>query len=513
VTLVGGAESAALDDEAADWGLSPRTLVEAAGRACADAFLRALDGRGTRFSRIAVLAGSGNNAADALVMLRVLLDTNSSFFTGREARVFLSKACGGDEQSPRASALAALKKMGTPVSVWDGAAELPTPDTLIIDGVCGSGIRGALRGTALEMTNAVNAVKARPPENSVIVSIDVPSGARDSMEADDPVLRCDYCLAVEPLKFCCYTPRVRSAIGRVIPVTGIFPGELLAKYRSGELLDWKEAAARVMPPPPDAHKYRRGVVEIRAGCALSAGAGRIAAAGAAAAGAGLVRLGVDESIYPVLAANAGAMVYPASQSPGFREGRFKADAILLGPGWGREDARLPVLREALAAEKAGVPLVLDADAIALASGAEFNGNTLLTPHTGELAAFCGIPKERLLSDPRIVEKIAREKNAVILFKSPVMIIAGGTRMIVVDGMNAALGAGGTGDLLAGFCAALAARCRAGGETGVEALASCAAAAAALLVEAARRGGPQFFDPLDLVPLAAAAAGEAWLGPL
>jgi NAD(P)H-hydrate epimerase len=234
---------------------------------------------------------------------------------------------------------------------------------------------------------------------------------------------------------------------------------------------------------------------------------------------------VDESIYPLLAANAGGvMVYPASQNPDFARPRFKPDAILLGPGWGREAARRPVLEKALEAEASGVPLVLDADAIALAADCVFSGSTILTPHAGELAAFAGVPRDRLACESEILNEIAREKNAVILFKSHVMIVADGRRLVFIDGMNAALGAGGSGDLLAGLCAAIAARLHASREAAEDAdarlhaprenaaalLGDCAAAAAALLVEAARRHGRRFFDPLDLAESAARAAGEAWL---
>ncbi|MDR2768608.1 MAG: NAD(P)H-hydrate epimerase, partial [Treponema sp.] len=378
MTLISGAEAAALDREAAaDWGLSPCALVEAAGRACAEALYPVLAAR--RFSRLLVLAGSGNHGADALVMLRALLVRRGGLFS--DVGVLLSKLPdenGETGKTPRAQAVLALRKMGVAVRAWNAAdaESLRRPAALIIDGIAGTGISGPLGGTALDMLNAANAAR----ETAGVVSIDIPSGASDDWKPGYPVVSCDCCLAVEPLKACLYTPSLRSRAGDIIPVTGIFPPALTAEYagRSArELRGWTEAAARVPPVPAGAYKYRRGVVESRAGSAGSTGAARIAAAGAGAAGAGLVRLGVDESIYPLLAANAGGvMVYPASQNPDFARPRFKPDAILLGPGWGREAARRPVRDKALEAEASGVPLVLDADAIALAADCVFSGSTI-----------------------------------------------------------------------------------------------------------------------------------------
>jgi NAD(P)H-hydrate repair Nnr-like enzyme with NAD(P)H-hydrate dehydratase domain len=199
--------------------------------------------------------------------------------------------------------------------------------------------------------------------------------------------------------------------------------------------------------------------------------------------------------------------------------RFRPGAILLGPGWGTGQDRRPVLERALEEEAKGTPLILDADALILARDYTFHGNVILTPHPGELAAYTGLPKETLLARPEApLIRTAREKRAVILFKSHVLFIAAEDgRLGVVDGMRAVLSAGGSGDLLAGICAAIAARWRAAGsgpgktETGYDGY-TCAAAAAALLLEACKSEDTArtFRDPLELADRVAALAGAAWL---
>jgi NAD(P)H-hydrate epimerase len=335
-----------------------------------------------------------------------------------------------------------------------------------------------------------------------------------------PLLRADATLAIEPEKLCLYKPAARPFCGRILPVGGVFPPALAEKYREAELVDWDHCRTLIPPVPPDSYKYGRGLVEIRAGAPGSTGAARIAARGAQAAGAGLVRLLVDPPIHPILAASASAvMVAPASDDAG---SRFQPDALLLGPGWGRGPERRPALERALALEEAGIPLILDADAIHLAGDRVFHGNALLTPHPGELAAYAGLSVEELLANPcPLLLSLARERRALILFKSHVMFIASpGGELAVVDGMRPVLAAGGSGDLLAGFCAGIAARCRgiagpdrgiAGPDRGADLYAS-ALAGASLLIRAASdpRAARRFVDSLELADIAADLAGRAWL---
>ena len=328
-----------------------------------------------------------------------------------------------------------------------------------------------------------------------------------------PVVKADLTLAIEPLKYCLYTPAARPYAGIIVPVGGIFPSEIFSAYEGVEFLEWAELSERIAKIRPDSYKYERGTVEIRAGSKGATGAALIAARGAQAAGAGLVRLVVDDDIYPVLAANAsGIMAAPASMDTSPFESRFRPDCILLGPGWGTKPDRIPVLEKALELEKAGTPLVLDADAIELVRGKKFSGRVILTPHPGELGRFADIELKDLLSRPLpILLKLTKKLNALIILKSHVItIVAPDGRHGVIDGMAPALAAGGSGDLLAGFCAAIAARMAR--ERRLFDIYSCAAAAACLLIAAGKSPElkSRFSDPMELADKAAELAGAAWL---
>jgi NAD(P)H-hydrate epimerase len=189
-------------------------------------------------------------------------------------------------------------------------------------------------------------------------------------------------------------------------------------------------------------------------------------------------------------------------------GRFSPDAVLLGPGWGRGEDRMHLLETYLPREEQGLPLILDADAIILAKNIVFHGDAILTPHPGEFAAYTGLPKDEILDCPvPALRRFAAEKKVHILLKGHVLYAASPDgRIGIIDGMNPVLAAGGSGDVLAGFCAAIAGR-----QKKFDGYA-CICAAASLLIQAAKSEGiaGTFVDPAEIAKAASAIAGKAWL---
>jgi NAD(P)H-hydrate epimerase len=524
--LLSGEDSRALDKEAQDeWGFNVFSLIEAAGRLSAEILQRRDGGLFKSRPRICVFSGTGTNGADAITMLRHWI--LSGLAEASCCTVVVSRRPENSENSPWTEILKPLEKMKVPVHAWNeetGKVLLSDFD-IVIDGIAGTGISGPLRGSAAEMVKAINsqlpASHSPLTKKPFVVSVGVPSGNSDNWKPGMPIVKADVTLAVEPRLLCLYAPAARPYAGRILGVSGVFPKELVSRFGGAELLDWESAGARISGVRADAHKYERGTVEIRAGAAGTTGAALIAARGAQAAGAGLVRLVVDDGIYPILASGlassaGGIMAAPASKEADDFRGKFTPDAMLLGPGWGRAEGRAKVLEKALQREKEGTPLILDADAIELAKNAKFSGSAILTPHPGELSRFSEIEKDDLLCRPvPALLKLSRECNAVILFKSHVIHIAAPDgRLGIVDGMAANLASGGSGDLLAGFCAAIAARMAAipaRGSRGFDAYA-CACAAAGLLIACGKSGDlkKRFTDALELADEAAGLAGEAWL---
>ena len=131
----------------------------------------------------------------------------------------------------------------------------------------------------------------------------------------------------------------------------------------------------------------------------------------------------------------------------------RTDSILAGPGWAVDAKNAALLARLLKTRK---PIVLDAGALAILGG---NGrllpllhpSCLLTPHGGEFKKLFG--KE---AAPRSVLSAAKKTNSVILCKGPIDYISDGSRLCSNRVHHVGMTKGGTGDVLAGLCGALAA---------------------------------------------------------
>jgi hydroxyethylthiazole kinase-like uncharacterized protein yjeF len=84
---------------------------------------------------------------------------------------------------------------------------------------------------------------------------------------------------------------------------------------------------------------------------------------------------------------------------------------------------------------------------------------LLTPHAGEMAKLTGLTKDAVVADPAAVAaRAARRWNAVVALKGSVTYVATPAgRLWCHQGGNVGLASSGSGDVLAGIIAGLAAR--------------------------------------------------------
>ncbi|VVB56673.1 ADP-dependent (S)-NAD(P)H-hydrate dehydratase [uncultured archaeon] len=126
----------------------------------------------------------------------------------------------------------------------------------------------------------------------------------------------------------------------------------------------------------------------------------------------------------------------------------KADAFLLGPGWEDNRANRALLARAISSQ---MPVVLDATALRMLKPNQIRANLLLTPHAGEFKALFG---EKATA--RSVFHAAKKSGCTLLCKGPADFIASPARFKTNSTHHVGMTKGGTGDVLAGLCAALAA---------------------------------------------------------
>lgn len=215
---------------------------------------------------------------------------------------------------------------------------------------------------------------------------------------------------------------------------------------------------------PWGHKGDFGKLLLLCGSRGYTGAAYLAAMGALRCGAGLVFLGVPESIYAIEAVKLNeAIVFPlpdekgklsVSALPEILKRLPKMDAVLIGCGLGQSDGTLAVVREVL--KNAKCPVVLDADGINVISRhmdilREREYPTILTPHDGEFLRLGGtIGEDRMESAVRF----SGEHHCIVLLKGHESCITDGVRHYRNLTGNPGMAVGGSGDLLAGMITAL-----------------------------------------------------------
>lgn len=215
---------------------------------------------------------------------------------------------------------------------------------------------------------------------------------------------------------------------------------------------------------PWGHKGDFGKLLLICGSRGYTGAAYFAAMGALRCGAGLVFLGVPESIYAIEAVKLNEpIVFPLPEEngklseaaiPEILERLSKADAVLIGCGLGQSEGTWAVTKAVL--EHAKCPVILDADGINLLSHhmdvlRRRKSATVLTPHAGEFRRLTGTELDEPMT---CAVSFAREYGCILVLK--------GHRTCITDGFthyrnttgNPGMAVGGSGDVLAGMIAAL-----------------------------------------------------------
>ena len=436
-------------------GIPGIVLMEAAGQAVADEVARVARSRG----RIAVLCGPGNNGGDGFVAARLLAD--------RGYRVKLGLL--GRRDSLRGDAALAAAKFTGEVLPAPGL-DLSGADC-IVDAIFGAGLARDVGGEARAIVERINAF-ARSAGR--VVAVDVPSGldgatgkARGvAIEATSTVsfFRLKPGHLLEPGRSLCGDVRLAD-IG--IPASVLPPIAPKAFVNSRAL--WGHALPRLGPA---SHKYARGAALVLSGPAHQTGAARLAARACLRVGAGIVSIASPIDSVAVNAAHLTAvMVAPFVGQQGFEAliADARRRAIALGPGAGVGPELRKLVIAALTRPAQGRTIVLDADALTSFAGeaeklgaliARGGHAAIMTPHEGEFAKlFAGAPgveaEDGKLARARAA---ARLTGAVVVLKGPDTVVAApdGRASIGWD-LPPTLATAGSGDVLTGFVAGLAAQ--------------------------------------------------------
>lgn len=215
---------------------------------------------------------------------------------------------------------------------------------------------------------------------------------------------------------------------------------------------------------PDSHKGDYGKILLLCGSRGYTGAAALAAMGALRSGAGLVYLGVPESIYAIEAVKlTEPVVFPLPDQYGKLSADAlvqlgdilpRMDAVLIGPGLGISEGTSQIVQYIL--KEAKCPVVLDADGISMAAShkdilRERTSATVLTPHAGEFSRLTGTMPADRVSDAK---DAARDMNVIMVLKGHETVITDGKCCYINNTGNPGMAVGGSGDVLAGVIVSL-----------------------------------------------------------
>lgn len=243
-----------------------------------------------------------------------------------------------------------------------------------------------------------------------------------------------------------------------------------------QLRQLDDAALRGWPlpqPAPDGDKHERGSVLVIAGSREMPGAAVLAATAALRAGAGKLAVATAASVAPFV-----AIAVPEARVIGLREtahgsphaqaaadlaeAKLRIDAVVIGPGMQHEHGVVSFVA-ALWPKLAGAKIILDALAINavhdLDRTSDDCASLLLTPHAGEMAHLMRADKNDVRAEASAAARSAAQRfNALVALKGASTFIAvPGHHIWEHKGGNIGLASSGSGDVLAGLIAGLAAR--------------------------------------------------------
>ncbi len=474
-------------------GVSFAQLMENAGRGIAEIILDLPESFGE--NSILALVGPGNNGGDALVAL----DNLAAEGWDVTAYIFKRKA-DGDPLVERVVKAGGEIVLADDDEDFEQLAMLVAQNTVLLDGLLGTGIKLPLREDAADLLAAVNDALELNEWEPYVVAIDCPSGVdSDTGEAAPETIPADITATMAAIKFGLLKLPAFELCGDIavvdIGVTDQVPDWVsITNFVANE----DQVSALLPERPLSSHKGTFGTALIAAGSINYTGAALLAGKAAYRVGAGLVTLAVPSAIHTTLAGQFPEAIWvllpskngviAADAASVLLENMERATALLIGPGFGMEETTREFIENLLkmkngAKKGAGgigfihgeekkeaekeiklPPLVFDADGLKLLAEIEnwhelISEPAVLTPHPGEMSVLTGLDIAEIQADRlNIAKKYAGEWGHVVVLKGAFTVVAapnGETYTIPVA--SPSLARAGSGDVLAGLIVGLRAQ--------------------------------------------------------
>ncbi len=435
-------------------------LMENAGRAAATVLLDTYPHAG-HTTEVLVFAGLGNNAGDAFVTARRLLCLD------RRVRVFHLE---NEERykGPVLHNFRILKKLKAKMTRLETIGHLddffrssPGPYT-IIDGIFGTGLKGNLEGIFFDVVEAINRLKCEE-----VLALDIPSGVSgDTGAIRGTSIQASLTVSFGFPKLGHFLPPGASRRGKLTNIDISLPSRF--KKEGDKFLLIRAPLARLLTDRDRyGHKNSFGHTLLIGGAPGRVGAISMAAAACQRMGTGLTTVATWEDSFDLLShklsdeSMAVRLKLSGAEYEGYKKALPSYSSIVVGPGLGMRPDAKAVLEELFKTYQGA--LVLDADALNLVADHKLHGllqarvgETILTPHPGEMARLLGKKKSEIMEDPIGSLKEAVEKtHSTVLLKGAATLMASTNGVLFLNHYpNDGMATAGSGDVLAGIIGGL-----------------------------------------------------------
>lgn len=335
---------------------------------------------------------------------------------------------------------------------------------LIIDAMLGTGAKGNLREPYLSIVNKLNSFAGYK------IAIDIPTGINADTGYTENSFEADLTITLAEFKKGLFFGNAKKNCGSIVKGSIGIGSEYFDNLDVDEYLIESEDALEGLPiKHDDLHKYSAGKVLTIAGSENFPGAPVFASNAALISGAGASQLVIPKSLVKSIASSLkGTTIIPGSEESFLAESDFEtlrdkldwADCIVIGPGLGRNESTIKLIRKILRLNKC---FVIDADAI-FAIGSNFYKqlnlkNAVITPHHKEFADLLGISVADLQMDLLKVGKAFTEITGsyLVLKGAPTLIFNPGGEVFINTSGNPGMAKFGSGDVLSGIIGGFAAQ--------------------------------------------------------
>lgn len=437
-------------------------LMERAARALTDEITR----RWTPETPFVFMAGPGNNGGDALAVARLMSEK------GYQTSVYLFNTKGklSPDCEQNKECLLAVRGVDFHEVISQFTPPVLNTETVVVDGLFGSGLNKPLEGGFASVVKYINASKAE------VVSIDVPSGLMGEENGEnksDCIIKASLTLSLQLPKLAFLFAENEEFVGEwMLLDIGLSKQAIDEMPTPYKMLTDDDIPAMLKPRGKHTHKGNYGRAMLIAGSQGMAGASILAARACLRSGVGLltVHLPFYNNLIMQMAVPE-AMTEIDINDAYFAEATDVDDfqAVAIGPGLARSRATEMAVLEQISTTQ--IPMVIDADALNILGDNKtylmrLPKGSILTPHVKELERLvgkCNDSHERLM---RAIELAERAEVYIVLKGAYSAIISPKGEVYFSSRGNPGMATGGCGDVLTGILLALLAQ---GYDTGRAAL--------------------------------------------